>query len=59
VDGATQVSAGTLFNGVPGDLSRVSIVVDNLDDGATIGAYATIIDNTSGDATFVKATPVP
>jgi hypothetical protein len=59
VDGVSQVSAGTLFDGIPGDLSRVSIVVDNMDDGATIGGYATIIDNTSGDATFVKATPAP
>jgi PKD repeat protein len=59
VDGVSQLSAGTLFAGLSGDLSRVSIVVDNMDDGMTIGAYATIIDNVSGDATFVKATPVP
>ncbi|HVO52564.1 MAG TPA: PKD domain-containing protein, partial [Thermoanaerobaculia bacterium] len=58
-NGFTQLSAGTLFGGLPGDLSRLSIVIDNVDAGATFGAYATIIDNTSGDATFVKATPVP
>ena len=59
VDGITQVSDATLFGGIPGDRSRLSIVIDNFDDGTTIGAYATVIDNTSGDATFVKAQPVP
>jgi hypothetical protein len=48
-----------LDDGLPGDLSRLSIVVDNIDDGVTIAGYATIIDNKSGDATFVKAQPVP
>ncbi len=59
VDGFSQVSNGTLFGGLSGDLSRLSIVVDNIDDGVTVGGYATIIDNTSGDATFVKAQPAP
>ncbi|MEO8054683.1 MAG: PKD domain-containing protein [Acidobacteriota bacterium] len=59
VDGFAQVSSATLFGGLSGDLSRLSIVVDNVDDGLTVAGYATIIDNTSGDATFVKATPVP
>jgi hypothetical protein len=59
VDGFSQVSNGTLFSGLPGDLSRLSIVVDNIDDGVTVGGYATIIDNMSSDATFVKATPAP
>jgi hypothetical protein len=58
-NGFTQVGDGTLFGGLSGDLSRLSIVIDNIDAGVTIGAYATIIDNTSGDSTFVKATPVP
>jgi hypothetical protein len=53
VDGFTQVSYGTLFGGLSGDLSRLSIIVDSFDDGVTVGGYATIIDNTSGDATFV------
>ncbi len=57
--GFTQVGNATLFGGLSGDLSRLSIVIDNIDAGATIGAYATVIDNTSGDSTFVKATPVP
>ncbi len=59
VDGFSQVNNGTLFGGLPGDLSQLSIVVDNIDDGVTVGGYATIIDNKSGDATFVKAQPVP
>ncbi|MBK9063590.1 MAG: PKD domain-containing protein [Acidobacteria bacterium] len=59
VDGFVQLSSGTLFGGLAGDLSRLSVVVDNIDDGLTVAGYATIIDNTSGDATFVKATPVP
>ena len=59
VDGFVQLNAPTLFGGLPGDLCRLSVVVDNVDDGITVGGYATIIDNTSGDATFVKATPVP
>jgi PKD domain len=59
VDGFSQVNNGTLFDGLPGDLSRLSIVIDNIDDGVTMGGYATIIDNKSGDATFVKAQPAP
>ena len=59
VDGFSQVNNETLFDGLPSDLSRLSIVVDNIDDGVTIAGYATIIDNKSGDATFVKAQPAP
>jgi PKD repeat protein len=59
VDAFTQLGSATIFGGLTGDLSRLSVVVDNLDDGVTVGGYATIIDNTSGDATFVKAQPVP
>jgi PKD repeat protein len=59
VDSFAQVSSGTLFGGLSGDLSRLSVVVDNMDDGVTVGGYATIIDNTSGDATFVKGQPAP
>ena len=59
VDSFSQINSGTLFGGLSGDLSGLSIVIDNIDDGVTVGGYATIIDNTSGDATFVKATPEP
>ena len=37
----------------------LNFIVDNIDDGVTVAGYATIIDNTSGDATFVKAQPAP
>ncbi len=59
VDGLSQVQDATLFGGLPGDLSRLSIVVDNIDDGVTVGGYATIIDKRSGAPTFVKAQPAP
>jgi PKD repeat protein len=59
VNDFSPVNNETLFGGLSGDLSGLSIVVDNIDDGVTVGGYATIIDNTSGDATFVKAQPVP
>jgi PKD repeat protein len=48
-----------LFGGLSGDLSSLSVVVDNIDDGVIVGGYATIIDNTSGAPTFVKAQPAP
>jgi PKD repeat protein len=51
----TSVDNATLFGDLPGE--RFSIVIDNIDDGITLGGYATVIDNTSGDATFVKAQP--
>jgi hypothetical protein len=53
----TSLDDNTLFGGVSG--IGFSIVVDNIDDGVTVGGYATIIDKTSGDATFVKAQPAP
>jgi hypothetical protein len=59
VDGFVQLNGSALFGGLSGDLSRMSVVVDNVDDGISVGGYATIIDNASGDATFVRATPVP
>jgi hypothetical protein len=54
-----QISGASLLSGIPGSLSRYSLVVDNFDDGITVGGYATIIDNASADSTFVKAQPVP
>ncbi len=59
VDGVSQVSNDTLFGGLSGDLSRLSVIVDNIDADVTVGGYATIVDNMSGDATFVKAQPTP
>ncbi|MDL2717725.1 MAG: PKD domain-containing protein, partial [Acidobacteriota bacterium] len=57
VDGFSQVNNGALFGA--GDPPVVSVVIDNIEDGVTLAGYATIIDNTSGDATFVKAQPAP
>ena len=54
-----QISGASLVAGIPGSLARYSLVIDNFDDGITVGGYATIIDNTSADSTFVKAQPVP
>ena len=51
------VSDADLFGGV-NKSNRMSIIVDSF-DGSPVAAYATIIDNTSGDATFVKAQPAP
>jgi len=52
-----QFGDGELFGGV-NKSDRMSIVVDSF-DGSPVAGYATIIDNTSGDATFVKAQPAP
>ena len=52
-----QFSDSDLFGGV-NKSDRMSIIVDSF-DGSPVAAYATIIDNTSGDATFVKAQPAP
>jgi PKD repeat protein len=38
---------------------RASIVIDNPRGTARVGAYATVIDNLSGDATFVAGQPAP
>ena len=54
-----QISGSSLLAGIPGTLARYSLVIDNFDDGITVGGYATIIDNASADSTFVKAQPVP
>ena len=50
----TPVSSASL----PGNKDRLAIVIDSF-DGAPISAYATIVDNISGDATFLKAQPAP
>ena len=52
-----QFSDSDLFGGV-NKSNRMSIIVDSF-DGSPVAGYATIIDNTSGDATFVKAQPAP
>jgi len=53
-----QFSDASLFGDLANKPDRITIIVDSL-DGAPVAAYATIIDNTSGDATFVKAQTAP
>jgi len=53
-----QFSDSDLFGGV-NKTEGMSIIVDSFDGSSPVAAYATIIDNTSGDATFVKAQPAP
>jgi hypothetical protein len=53
-----QLNDAGLFGSVPGNKDRLAVVIDSF-DGSPISAYATIVDNTSGDATFLKAQPTP
>ena len=52
-----QFNDSELFGGV-NKSNGMSIIVDSF-DGSPVAGYATIIDNASGDATFVKAQPAP
>ena len=52
-----QINDPDLFKNVA-KTDWMSIIVDSF-DGSPVAAYATIIDNKSGDATFVKAQPAP
>jgi PKD repeat protein len=53
-----QLNDLVLFGSLPGNKDRLAVVIDSF-DGSPISAYATIVDNTSGDATFLKAQPAP
>jgi PKD repeat protein len=55
----TQINDSDLFGGLTGDLSNVSIVVDTIVGNSPLAAYATMVDNTSGDAVLVQAQPAP
>jgi PKD repeat protein len=60
-NGATtfvQLNDSGLFAPIPGSKDRLTVVVDSF-VGSPISGYATIVDNISGDATFVKAQPGP
>ena len=55
-----QLSNDELFAGLTTtDAERASIVIDNPRGAARVGAYATVIDRRSLDATFVAGQPVP
>ncbi len=53
-----QLDDAVLLASLPGNKDRLAVVIDSF-DGAPISAYATIVDNISGDATFLKAQPAP
>jgi PKD repeat protein len=53
-----QLNDAVLFGSLPGNKDRLAIVIDSF-DGSPISAYATVVDNKSGDATFLKAQPAP
>jgi hypothetical protein len=55
-----QFSSSDLFAGLSTDeASRATVVIDNLRGTGLVGAYATVIDNLSEDATFVAGQLVP
>jgi hypothetical protein len=55
-----QFSSADLFAGLSTtDSSRATVVIDSPRGTAYVGAYATVIDEKSGDATFVAGQPAP
>ena len=55
-----QLSSDELFGGLTTtDSQRAAIVINNPRGAARVGAYATVIDRKSLDATFVAGQPVP
>lgn len=53
-----QLSIDSLVKDKPGDLSSMSVVIDSISGSELIAAYATVIDNRTGDATLDKASPL-
>lgn len=56
--GMTQVSDIFAVAGVPATVTRARIEV-SAGSGGSVGAYASVVDNQSGDAVFVPARPAP
>jgi hypothetical protein len=55
-----QINSAELFAGLTTtDTERATIVISNPQGTARVGAYATVIDGLSGDATFIAGQPVP
>lgn len=55
-----QLNSSELFAGLSTtESSRATVVIDSPRGSAFVGAYATIIDNLSEDATFVAGQPAP
>ena len=47
-----QLSSAELFGDLPGDRSRFTVSVEGVTGSSPVSAYATCIDQISGDATF-------
>ena len=55
-----QLNSADLFSGFStDDATRATVVIDSPRGTAFLGAYATVIDQKSGDATFVAGQPAP
>lgn len=52
-----QLNSDLLFGDIPGDRANLTVVVDGVTGSVPVGAYATVIDRLTGDATFVAGQP--
>ncbi|MEO6323251.1 MAG: PKD domain-containing protein [Thermoanaerobaculia bacterium] len=57
LDSVVQLDDGTLFGGLTGNRENLTVIVDGISGGASVAAYATVIDQISGDGTFVPGQP--
>lgn len=53
-----QMNSADLFGGLPGDLSRLTVAVESVTGTAPVAAYATVVDQVSGDSTFATGQTV-
>lgn len=54
-----QIPDSVLFANVSGDRSQMTVVVDTVAGSVPVAAYATVIDQLTGDATYLQAVPTP
>jgi hypothetical protein len=59
VQSFTQINDGALFEGLTGDLSNVTVILDGVAGTSPIASYATAIDGFSGDAVLIPGLPTP
>ena len=57
LDSVLQLNDGALFGDLPGERQNLTVIVDGISGGSPIAAYATVIDQISGDGTFVPGQP--
>jgi hypothetical protein len=55
----TQLNSGFLFEGIEGDTSNVTVVLDQISGTSPIASYASLVDNKTGDAILVPGQPTP